>query len=265
MEEEYKYFWMGIPMRDNTPMENLKAMEFINGKMGQYIKASSKMVSDMDMDSGHSDKRNMKGSMWMIEEMDKDSINGEAKVTIRGISLMIRDMDLGKCIGIKTHFTEDNGTKVFNQDQDSYGKMEKWSVKEHSKMENSSKAHHHTQKYLRTGTKKKKSRKLSKKPVKTTRSSKEALNRSNILRSRGKKNWTLIIHIWVKSMRKITPINQENPMQPTLFLILVQIKPAKNTKSHQRLSLINWSNSLYTSQRPIKRNYFLRRAPASRK
>lgn len=61
MVEEYKYFLMEIDMKDITQMENQRAMEFIVGKMELFIKDSLKMVSDMGMDLGCLEIKDMKG------------------------------------------------------------------------------------------------------------------------------------------------------------------------------------------------------------
>ena len=43
MVEEYKYSKMAIDMKDCMPMESLKAMAFMLGKMAHFIKVSLKM------------------------------------------------------------------------------------------------------------------------------------------------------------------------------------------------------------------------------
>lgn len=106
-------------------MVNLKEMESTSGKMGQFIKGSLRMELGMVMDSGILDNKNMRVNILMIVEMEKVSINGETKAIIKVILLTIKDMDTGKCIGIKQHFIKVNGDKEYNQDRGKYGKTGK--------------------------------------------------------------------------------------------------------------------------------------------
>lgn len=62
MGRESKYFRMGTRIRDYMQTANLKAMEFISGKMGQHTKDSSKMVYDMGMANGYLEMKNMRVS-----------------------------------------------------------------------------------------------------------------------------------------------------------------------------------------------------------
>lgn len=52
MDAEYNYLQMVIVMKDYMPMGNLKVMEFIVGKMVQFIEGNLKMELDMGMDHG---------------------------------------------------------------------------------------------------------------------------------------------------------------------------------------------------------------------
>ena len=79
----------------------------------------------MGMGNGYLDNKNMKVSMLMIGEMDKECTSGATKVIIKVILQMIRDMDSEKCTGMKMLFTEAPGKKAFSQGKDSYGKMVK--------------------------------------------------------------------------------------------------------------------------------------------
>lgn len=60
MAVEFKYFLMEIDTKDYTQTESQKEMEFIAGKMGLYIKGNLKMASDMDMDVGHLEIKDMR-------------------------------------------------------------------------------------------------------------------------------------------------------------------------------------------------------------
>lgn len=52
MDAEYNYLQMVIVMKDYMPMGNLKVMEFIVGRMVQFIEGNLKMELDMGMDHG---------------------------------------------------------------------------------------------------------------------------------------------------------------------------------------------------------------------
>ena len=67
------------------PMGSLKAMALINGRMELSIKVNLKMESDMGMGNGYLDNKNMKVSMLMIGEMDKECTSGATKVIIKVI------------------------------------------------------------------------------------------------------------------------------------------------------------------------------------
>lgn len=60
MGVEFKFFLMEIDTKDYTQTVSQKEMEFIAGKMGLYIKGNLKMASDMDMDVGHLEIKDMR-------------------------------------------------------------------------------------------------------------------------------------------------------------------------------------------------------------
>ena len=63
MEEEYKFFQMGIGMKGIMLMASLKGMGFIRGIMGPFTKGSSKMESAMATANGFMAAKNMKEIM----------------------------------------------------------------------------------------------------------------------------------------------------------------------------------------------------------
>lgn len=122
MGEESRFSPMETDMRDYMLMASQKVMEFIAGKMEQYIKDSLKMGLDMGMVLGRMEVRLMKEIILMIREMDKEYTNGEVGVIIGANLWMICGMGLVKCTGIKIRITRANGGKVYSGDKDKSGK-----------------------------------------------------------------------------------------------------------------------------------------------
>lgn len=58
--------------------------------------------------------------------MGKELINGEIRATIRASLLMIKGMDLGKCIGRKMHFIGGSGSRELSQGKVKCGRMIEW-------------------------------------------------------------------------------------------------------------------------------------------
>ena len=56
----------------------------------------------------------MKENMLMIKSVVMENFSGSVGIYIRGITLMILDMILAKCIGQMAQLTKENGKKVFN-------------------------------------------------------------------------------------------------------------------------------------------------------
>lgn len=63
MGGDWKYSQMETDIKDYMRTENQKAMEYIVGKTGQFIKGSLKTVSGMGMDLGHLGVSRMKETM----------------------------------------------------------------------------------------------------------------------------------------------------------------------------------------------------------
>lgn len=92
------------------------------------------MGSEMVKDYGlvHVYKHNLipiKGNLLIKKNKDMESLHGKIKVNILGIFIMIKDMDMGKCIGLMEMYIKVNG-KMGNKfhrynKQDKYNKYNK--------------------------------------------------------------------------------------------------------------------------------------------
>lgn len=79
----FRFSPMEIDTRVYMQMESQRAMERIAGKMGLFIKGSSKMASDMDTDAGSSESKATRVITSMIKETVKEYTSGEAAVTTK--------------------------------------------------------------------------------------------------------------------------------------------------------------------------------------
>ncbi len=104
-----------------TQMENLKVLGFITGKMVQYIKGHLKMDLDSALDYGSLDRKDMKVNILMIKEMARVLTSGQEEAITKETLLMILDMDLARCIGVKTNFIKGNGKKECIMGKEKYG------------------------------------------------------------------------------------------------------------------------------------------------
>lgn len=85
MDKESSFLTTVIDMKVCTRMASLRVKELMLGVMGRFIRESSKMDSDLAMESGNMDLRNMREHTLMTREMVKGSTLGQEGVIIKGL------------------------------------------------------------------------------------------------------------------------------------------------------------------------------------
>jgi hypothetical protein len=62
----------------------------------------------------------MMESMSKIRRMDMEYLIGKVVIYIRAVIKMMKEMDMGKCIGLMDHVIKDNGNKEFSMDKEEW-------------------------------------------------------------------------------------------------------------------------------------------------
>ncbi len=107
MEREWTTSSMEITIKENTRMENLRDLVCIHGQMEVSIQATSKGDSSLERESGGKplsklvlQQMNTMVSICKIRSADTVSSNGLQAIHTRVITKMMKEMDMGRCVGL---------------------------------------------------------------------------------------------------------------------------------------------------------------------
>lgn len=116
-----RFLAMETVMRDLILMESLKVKGLTNGPMEQSIQVNFTTVSDMVKVDGNSTNKFMKGITLMIRDLDMGNIFGGRGVGMRDSLRRILGMGLGKWFGPMEEGIRGNGEKGFNGELERFG------------------------------------------------------------------------------------------------------------------------------------------------